>query len=88
MGGKKESNILAILQTSLFLNTSEGNIKIVQLYKNSHESWVPLSRFLDDYQVPGMQIIQGEIPLSIFYQFYNPGPFVFIISRSDLNQIG
>ena len=54
MGGKKESNILAILQTSLFLNTFEQYIKIVQLYKNSHESWIPLSRSLDACQVPGM----------------------------------
>ena len=38
MGGKKESSILAILQTSLFLNTIERDTKIVQPYKNSHES--------------------------------------------------
>ena len=35
-----------------------------------------------------MQIAQGEIPLSLLSINCTPDPFVFIISHSDLDQIG
>jgi hypothetical protein len=87
-GGKKESNSLTILQTSLLLNTFRPNIKIAQLYKNSHECGAPRYRLRMFYQVPGMQIVPRGNSLFVFSSFYNLETLVFVISPSDLNQIG
>jgi hypothetical protein len=66
VGGEERKKYSDYFTNKLILKYIGEQYKIVQPYKNSHESWIPLSRFLDGYQVPGMQIAQGEIPLSIF----------------------
>ena len=87
-GGKKESNSLAILQTSLLLNTFRQKINIGQLHKNSHKCGAPIYRLRMFHQVPGMQIVPRGNSLLVFSSFYNSETLVFVLSPSDLDQIG